>query len=155
MPDSYDVVESVSAISSLSVDSNMKVQQAKIGRIVHTVAGALDAEAAKGDQANDKIITAYAQVLASAASLQKSMPVSQRLSFGLTPKELGVLAVYVLGGIILVVALPFFTPWASWKSTDLANLFLYWSGVIAVLLGAQALPQLTGKSGSASSNSSS
>ncbi len=97
-------------------------------------------------------MAAYGMVLASAAALQKSLPITQGLSFSLSLQEVGVLLAYAVGGLLLIIAVPFFVPSISWKSSDLGGIFLDWSGVVAILLGASALPQLTGKGGSSSSS---
>jgi hypothetical protein len=124
-----------------------------VDTLVESVQKGIDAEVAKGDKANDKMISAYGAVITSAAALQKSLPVKQTLSFRISRQEVGILLAYAVGGIVLLFAIPFFTPWATWKSSDLAGLFLDWSGVFAILLGASALPQLTGKGGSSSGGS--
>lgn len=152
---SIQSIQSVSAEQSfVGTSKSDKALQADVIKITDSVTASMVAELAKGEKANLQTINAYSTILTNVAALEKSLPVSQRLSFSLTRKEVEVLIGYAVGGLILITVLPIFTPWAGWKSTDLANLFLYWSGVVAVLLGAQALPQLTGKSGTGSGSSS-
>jgi hypothetical protein len=127
-----------------------KNSQDKVNAIVDSVNTGIAAQV-KAEKPDKDLINAYASVLTSASALQKSLPINQGLSFSLSREEQLVLFAYALGGLVLTVVFPFFTPWAGWKSTDLASLFLDWSAVFAVLLGASALPQLTGKGGSSSS----
>jgi hypothetical protein len=135
------------------ITSTNATSQALVNKLVGSVQTGIDAEVAKGSQANAQVISAYGAVLTGAATLQKSLPTNQGLSFSLSREEVLVLIAYAIGGLALLFVIPIFTPWAGWKSSDLASLFLDWSGVFAILLGASALPQLTGKGGSSPSGS--
>ena len=99
------------------------------------------------------VLTAYAEVLKAATQLESALPKKRVLSFRLTADEGWVLFIYAVGGLGLMFVAGLI-PGVGWKAQDLVNVLLYWSTVVAILLGAQALPQIFGKGSSTAASTS-
>jgi hypothetical protein len=83
------------------------------------------------------------EILTAVAAVEKALPTGSRLTFFLTKGEAKVLAAYIGGAIILVIVLTII----GLKPDNLTNALLYWTTLIAILMGSQALPSITGKGG--------
>jgi hypothetical protein len=103
---------------------------------------------------NTQLLSTYNSLLQSISALEKSLPLTQEISFTLEWREVLVLLAWGVGGLLIMGGALLFFPAANWTGADLANVLLYWSGIVAVLLGVQTLPQF-GKGGSSSSSAGS
>jgi hypothetical protein len=108
--------------------------------LVNTVQKKLDAS----DNPTKDEIEAYADLLKAVAEVQKTLPTTTNTTFSLPLPELAILAVYIIAGVALMVAVNFLIPGASWKADNLVTVFLYWTVVVGILLGANGLSSLLG-----------
>ena len=93
------------------------------------------------------ILRSYSEILNSVANVNKTIPISRNLSFGLNQSELWVLVAYGIGSILL--ALTFKTIIGFTEPADIISILMYWSTIFAILLGVQTLPKIFGKTNSA------
>jgi hypothetical protein len=101
--------------------------------------------AAKIHTGQDKeTLESCAKVLSAIADVETSLPRAKEIEFSLTRWEVAVLIVYAAGGLLFRYLAQLVTPGLAWKGADAATLIGAWSAVVAVLLGAQALPQILG-----------
>ena len=82
----------------------------------------------------------YAQILEAVAKLEKSIPRARTLTFRFTWQELLVLLVYAGGGLL-------FTWLATqtsrdWTASNLVSVLAYWTVIVAIVLGSQAIPRI-------------
>lgn len=129
------------AFSSLSVEKEVKIKGGDISGIIQETAKGIQAQAANPSK---DALDGYAAVLNAVASLAQALPKEQKVTFQLTKKERDILAVYAVGGLLMMLAASLI-PNAGLKGSDLMSVLLYWTSVVVVLLGAQALPSILGK----------
>ncbi len=82
-----------------------------------------------------------AQILEAVGKLEKSLPRSRTLTFRFTWNELLVLLVYAIGGLAFLW-LATQTANVAWTSESLVNILAYWTAIVAVVLGSQAIPKI-------------
>ena len=75
------------------------------------------------------------------------------VDFDISRKETRVLVMYGAGGIILVLLLRGLFLGLDVKTSDLVNVWLYWTVLFSILLGANALSDQLGKGGDSSAKS--
>jgi hypothetical protein len=90
---------------------------------------------------NKDVLTSCEGLLNAAAALSKALPVNSKLSFSLTVQEYLILLVYGLGGLTMMWIVPQVITNVAWTGTDVLNVLLYWTTIMAVLLGASAVPK--------------
>ena len=112
-----------------------------IERIIQTV----EERVSKTPDMSKDAIEAYADLLKAAAELENALPSTTVTSFDLTRPELKTIIVYGAGGLLLLFTVTSLLPSAVWKADNLVNIFLYWTVVMATLLGADAVKALTNK----------
>jgi hypothetical protein len=117
-----------------------------LAKIVAHIAESLNPEKlqADGSRRNDISDFAeksrYAQILESVAKLEKSIPRARTLTFRFTWRELLVLLVYGAGGLLLT--------WLAtqtsrdWTASNLVSVLAYWTVIVGILLGSQAIPKI-------------
>jgi len=103
------------------------------------------------DQANkdspDKdVLTSCANIITGTAALSKSFPTGTKTSFRLNRQEYFVLITYAIGGLSLMWAIPHLITDVTWTGADVLSILLYWTTILAVLLGASVLPKIASSS---------
>lgn len=131
---------------AIAEEVEVAVLRDELKKIAQHVASGLEKAATNP---NKDILTAYAEVLKAVAEVQKALPTSGKrvISFRLTRHELGVLFVYGAGGLLLLLAIGRLLSGLDWKAENLLTVLLYWSTIVAILLGAETLPKIFGKAG--------
>src|SRR5207302_4541641 len=117
--------------------------------LINSVKTKLDAS----DNPTKDQLEGYSDLLKAAAEVQKTLPTTSVTTFSLPLPELGILAVYLVGGVVLMLAITQFLSGASWKADNLVTIFLYWTIVVGILLGANGLSSLLGSKVTSSTTS--
>ena len=118
--------------------------------IVLTLVENVQQKLAASNNPSPEQLEGYANVLNAAAELQKALPTKTVTTFSLPLPEIGILAIYLAGGVGLMIAITQLLPGASWKADNLVTAFLYWTVVVGILLGANGLSSLLGGKDSSS-----
>jgi hypothetical protein len=88
-------------------------------------------------------LTKCGDLLKAVAEVEKNLPKSTNIRFFLNRNEAKVLGAYIGGAFLLLLVMSVF----GLKPDNLTNGLLYWTTIIAILMGSQALPSITGKGG--------
>jgi hypothetical protein len=84
------------------------------------------------------------ELLKAVAEVEKTLPSDTSITFFINRSEAKVLLAYIGGAFVLLVVMSLF----GFKPDNLTNGLLYWTTLIAILMGSQALPSITGKGSS-------
>lgn len=119
----------------------MKIEE-ELVEIVNIIAAKLKEETVhQSGKIEFPLAQGYADVLRAVAEVEKNIPRTRMTRFGFTYVELLALIIYAVGGLFFLWSISRFVS-ADWHADNFVNILLFWTVIVGIILGSQALPKI-------------